>query len=155
MVIDAAHIHLMLNHLPVIGAPILLLLLTIGLARGSRELVTVSLVLVIGLAAASAVVYLTGEPAEELIEHAPWFPKALAESHEESATVALVGMLATGALSAAALVFHRRTWGGRWLPRVVWGVLAVSTLLLGWTGWSGGQIRHDEIRSTAGGRLPK
>ena len=42
MQIDAAHVHLMLNHLPVIGAPLLLLLLTIGLLRGSRELVTVS-----------------------------------------------------------------------------------------------------------------
>ena len=41
MLIDAAHVHLMLNHLPVIGAPLLLLLLTIGLLRGSRELVTV------------------------------------------------------------------------------------------------------------------
>ena len=37
MPIDTAHIHLMLNHLPVIGAPLLLLLLTIGLVRGSRE----------------------------------------------------------------------------------------------------------------------
>lgn len=155
MGIDAAHLHLMLNHLPVIGAPILLLLLTIGLVRGPRELVTVALALVVGLAAAGAVVYLTGEPAEDLIKQAPWFPDALAETHEESAAVALVVVLATGALSVGALVFRRRMWGGRWLPRLVWGALAVSTLLLGWTAWSGGQIRHDEIRSNAGARLPR
>ena len=152
MGIDAAHLHLMLNHLPVIGAPILLLLLTIGLVRGPRELVTVTLALVMGLAAASAVVYLTGEPAEELIEHTPGFPEALTERHEESATVALVATLVTGAVSAAALVFRRRDWGGRWLPRIVWGTLAASTLLLGWTAWSGGQVRHDEVRPAAAAR---
>jgi hypothetical protein len=149
MGLDAAHVHLMLNHLPVIGAPILLLILTFGLVRGSRELVTVTLALVIGLAAATALVYLTGEPAEELVERTPWFPEALTESHEESATVALVGTLVTGALAAAALFLRRGSWSGRWLPRMVWGALTASTLLLGWTAWSGGQIRHDEIRSSA------
>jgi hypothetical protein len=150
MGIDAAHLHLMLNHLPVIGAPIALVLLTVGLVRRSSELVTVALVLIIGLAAASALVYVTGEPAEELVEHAPWFPEALTERHEDSATVTLVATLVTAALAIAAFAFRRRSWGGRWLPRIVWGTLAASTLLLGWTAWSGGQIRHDEIRPTAG-----
>jgi hypothetical protein len=149
MAIDIAHVHLMLNHLPVIGAPILLLILTIGLVRGSRDLVTVSLALIIGLGVATALVYLTGEPAEELLERRPWFPESLTESHEESALVALIGTLVTGVLAAAALVLRRGIWSGRWLPRIVWGALTASTLLLGWTAWSGGQIRHDEIRSSA------
>jgi hypothetical protein len=147
MPLDAAHIHLMLNHLPVIGAPLLLLLLTIGLLRGSSELVTVSLALVVGLAVATGLVYLTGEPAEELVERAPWFHKALAETHEEHATVSLVAVLVTGALAGAALALRRRSKGAVWLPRLAWGGLAVSTVLLGWVGWSGGQIRHEEVRS--------
>jgi hypothetical protein len=149
MPIDAAHVHLMLNHLPVIGAPLLLLLLTIGLLRGSRELVTVSLVLVVGLGVATGLVYLTGEPAEELVERASWFRDALAESHEEQATVSLVAVLVTGALAGAALAFRRRPGAGVWLPRAVWGALALSTILLGWTAWSGGQIRHEEVRASA------
>jgi hypothetical protein len=124
MPLDAAHVHLMLNHLPVIGAPLILLLLTIGLLRGSRELVTVSLVLVVGLAVATGLVYLTGEPAEELVKHTPWFHDTLAERHEEHATVSLAAVLVTG-------------------------LLALSTVLLGWTGWSGGQIRHEEVRAAA------
>ena len=149
MPIDAAHVHLMLNHLPVIGAPFLLLLLTIGLWRGSRELVTISLVLVVGLAVATGLVYLTGEPAEELVERASWFRDALAESHEDQATVSLVAVLVTGALASAALAFRRRPAAGVWLPRVTWGALALSTILLGWTAWSGGQIRHEEVRASA------
>jgi hypothetical protein len=149
MPLDAAHVHLMLNHLPVIGAPLLLLLLAIGLLRDSRELVTVSLVLVVGLAVATGLVYLTGEPAEELVERASWFKEALAESHEEHATVSLVAMLVTGALAGSALAFRRRPGAAVWLPRVTWGALALSTVLLGWTGWSGGQIRHEEVRASA------
>ena len=149
MPIDVAHVHLMMNHLPVIGAPLLLLLLTIGLLRGSRELITISLVLVVGLAVATGLVYLTGEPAEELVEHASWFKESLAESHEEHATVSLVAVLVTGALAGVALALRRRAAGGVWWPRVTWGALALSTILLGWTAWSGGQIRHEEVRATA------
>jgi hypothetical protein len=139
----------MLNHLPVIGAPVLLLLLTLGLLRRSGELTLVALGLIVGLAAATALVYLTGGPAEELVERAPWFRELLTETHEEQATVSLVAALATGVLAAAALALRNRAWGGRWLPRAVWGGLAATTLLLAWTAWSGGQIRHDEVRAAA------
>jgi hypothetical protein len=70
MLIDAAHLHLMLTHLPVIGVPFLLLLLSIGLARRSTDVVTVALVLTVGLAIITGGVYLTGEPAEEALESA-------------------------------------------------------------------------------------
>ena len=151
MAIDAAHLHLILTHLPVIGGPFLLLLLSIGLARRSSEVVTVALLLTVGLAAATCGVYLTGEPAEEALEHTPWFPEQLTDSHEDRAAVALAVTLATGALAVMALVFRR---AGRWLPRLVWSGLLLSTLALGWTAWSGGQIRHEEIRSPAVGQSP-
>ena len=150
MPLDAAHVHLMLNHLPVVGAPLLLLLLTVGLLRGPRELVSLSLVLTLGLALTTAAVYLTGEPAEELVEHAPWFREALAESHEEHATASLVAVLATGVLAGAAFMLRARASIGPRLARITWIGLALSTLLLGWTAWSGGQIRHEEVRTERG-----
>jgi hypothetical protein len=147
MSFDAAHIHLMLNHLPVIGAPLLLLLLTIGLLRRSGELVGVSLVLAVGLAIVTAAVYLTGEPAEEKVEHASWFRESLAETHEEQAEASLVTVLATGVAATAALVFRRRPRAGTRLAALTWAGLLLSTAMLGWTAWSGGKIRHEEVRS--------
>ena len=146
MPIDAAHLHLMLTHLPVIGVPFLLLLLSIGLARRSTEVVTIALVLTVGLAIATGGVYLTGEPAEEALEHTRWFQESLTDAHEDRAAVALVTTLATGVLAVMALVLRG---AHRWLPRLVWSGLLLSTLALGWTAWSGGQIRHDEIRPRA------
>ena len=111
----------MLNHLPVIGAPLLLLLLTLGRLRRSRELTLVSLSLIVGLAAVITPVYLTGEPAEKLVEHAPWFREALTETHEEQATVSFVAALVTGVLAAAALVFRSRPGAARWLTPARYG----------------------------------
>lgn len=147
MTFDAAHLHLMLNHLPVIGAPLLLILLGIGLLRRSSELITVSLALVVALALATVLVYITGEPAEELVEHAPWFQHALVERHEDHAAIALAASLASGVAAVAGLVFRRRAGAEPWLARATWVILLIATLLFGWTGWSGGQIRHDELRA--------
>jgi hypothetical protein len=146
MRIDAAHLHLMLTHLPVIGGPFLLLLLSIGLARSSTDVVTVALVLTVGLAITTGGIYLTGEPAEEALQSTPWFQESLTDAHEDRAAVALVSTLATGVLAVMALVLRRAS---RALPRLVWAGLLLSTLALGWTAWSGGQIRHDEIRPRA------
>jgi hypothetical protein len=114
MPLDLAHVHLMLNHLPVVGAPLLLLLLTIGFPRGSRELIVVSLALVVALAVVTGLVYLTGEPAEHLVQHAPWFRDALAEIHEENATVSLLAVAATGVLAGLALILRGRPTAGSW-----------------------------------------
>jgi uncharacterized membrane protein len=147
MTFDAAHLHLMLNHLPVIGAPLLLILLGIGLLRRSSELIRVSFALIVALALASALVYITGEPAEELVEHAPWFQHALLERHEDHAAIALGASLVSGVAAIAGLVFQRRPGAERWLAQATWVILLIATLLFGWTGWSGGQIRHDELRA--------
>ena len=149
MSLDAAHVHLMLNHLPVVGAPLLLLLLGIGLLRGSRELVSVALGLTALLAVATGLVYLTGEPAEGLVEHASWFRESLVEAHEERAAVSLAAVLATGVLAMTALAFRGRPRAGAHLARLTWAGLAISTVLLGATAWSGGQIRHEEVRAEA------
>jgi len=147
MPIDAAHLHLALTHLPVIGAPFLLLVLTIGMLRRWNEVVTVALALALGLAAVTGVVYLTGDPAEELVERTAWFSESITELHEERAAVALAGTVVTGLLATAALLLRSKR---QWLARLTWAGLLVSTLLLGWTAWSGGQIRHDEIRAATG-----
>lgn len=152
MSLDAAHVHLMLNHLPVVAAPLLVLFLTIGLLRGSRELVTVSLVLAAGVALVTGLIYLTGEPAEEMVEHAPWFRETLVETHEQRATVSLVAVMATGVLATAAIILRGSPRAGSRLARLTWAGLVLSSILLGWTAWSGGQIRHEEVRASAAAR---
>jgi len=147
---DAAHLHLMVNHVPVLGTIIVALLLGWGLIKGSRELMRTAFGAAVIVALLSYPVFLTGGRAEDRVGDMPWATERLIENHEEQAEIALVVMLATGVLAGAALWFSRR---GRPVPKTAAGgvvaALAVSAGLFGWAALSGGVIRHDEIRSAA------
>jgi hypothetical protein len=152
---NTAHLHLMVNHLPVIATPLVAVLLVWGLWRRSREVIRVAVGAAVIIAAASYPVFLTGEPAEDQLEDASWIKERMVHEHEERAEVALIAMLITGALAAVGVWQSR---GGREVPRRTAGItlagLALSAGLFGWTALAGGRIRHDEIRSTATASAP-
>lgn len=145
-----AHLHLMLNHVPVVGLPIALLLLAVALLRRSTELAKASLELIALVAAVTIVVQLTGESAEELIKKLPDFSEALVEHHEEAALTATIGMSVLGLVALAVLVLFR---GAATIPSWIGGgILLMGILvggLMGWVANLGGQIRHTEIRPVA------
>jgi uncharacterized membrane protein len=143
------HLHLLLNHVPVIGTVIALALLALATLRGDDRLGRVSLGLLAVLAAAAVATFLTGEPAEEAVEHVAGVPGALIERHEEAALLATIALGVMGALAAGWLLFFRR----RPLSRgVMLGLLLAALVPAGamaYTANLGGQIRHPEIRTAA------
>jgi hypothetical protein len=152
---NPAHLHLMFNHLPVVGVPLVAALLGWALFRRSRELYRVALGGAVILAALTYPVFLTGEPAEERVEDASWMRERLVHEHEERAEAALIAVLVTGAMAAFGLW---QTRGERKPNFTTGGItlagLAISTGLLGWTAQLGGPIRHDEIRTEATAAAP-
>jgi uncharacterized membrane protein len=150
------HLHLLFNHVPVIGTVIALCLLAFAALRGDDRIGRVSLGLLAVLAAAAVATYLTGEPAEEAVEGVAGIPRALVERHEEAALLATIALGAMGALSAGWLLLFRR----RPLSRgVMLGLLLLALAPAGAMAYAanlGGQIRHTEIRAgattAAGGR---
>jgi hypothetical protein len=91
--------------------------------------------------------YLTGEPAEEEIEHMQGFDEKLVDQHEDGGMITLIVILVTGAAAVGALALAR---GGKDLPpglvRLVLVGLLLSSGLAAWTALVGGQIRHPELR---------
>jgi uncharacterized membrane protein len=144
-----AHIHLALNHVPVIGLPIALLVLGWALVRRSTELTRTSFGLLVLLAIVTLLVQLTGEPAEDLIEGLPGVLESAIERHEEAAMIGTIGMTALGLLAFLGLWKIRAGRAlSRWFSPVV---LLGGVLLAGYFVWVanlGGQIRHSEIRPT-------
>ncbi|HEY5940405.1 MAG TPA: hypothetical protein VIT87_06260 [Gemmatimonadales bacterium] len=149
-----AHIHLAISHVPVIGILIVLLLLVIATLRRSTELTRASYVLLVLMAASAVIVYLTGEPAEELVENLPGFSEAIVEEHEEVALIATIGMGVLGLVALVRLIrFRAPRIAPAWYDR---GVLLLALLMGGvmaWTANLGGQIRHSEIRADRGATL--
>ena len=145
------HIHLLINHVPVIGTVVLLALLAFAIWWGKPELTEAALVGFAVLAVVGVAVYLTGEPAEEVAEGLPSFSEALLENHEETALMATILLGAFGALALGGVLTFRSK--GRGIPGWFAGfalVLAlVATGAMGFTAWRGGQLAHPEIRAAA------
>jgi hypothetical protein len=143
------HAHLILNHVPVVGAVIGSLLLAYAVIRRNSEVGKIALALFTALAAVSVVVFLTGEPAEEAVEHLAGFPSSITEEHEELARVAMICTAAFGVLAFGALVYYRRRVLPRWfIASSLLVGLTISSLMAA-TANLGGQIRHSEIRAGA------
>jgi uncharacterized membrane protein len=144
---NGAHLHLLLNHLPVIGTIFGLLLLLFALLRKSEEVKRVALGVFVFAALAAVPTYLTGEPAEEVAEHLPGVAKALIESHEEAALFALIAAGLTGLVSLGGLFLSRRADKlPQWMVIAPLALALITSGLMGWTANLGGQIRHTEIR---------
>jgi uncharacterized membrane protein len=146
---STVHLHLLLNHFPIVGSIFASAILVLAVARKSSELAKLAFGAFAVLGILSILVYLTGGSAEEAVERLPGISEAVIERHEEAALAATIAIGVIGALSAVLLLWYRR----RILPR-----LAVSAMLVGAMGVAGlmayaanlgGQIRHTEIRSGA------
>jgi uncharacterized membrane protein len=147
------HLHLALNHVPVLGALFGALLLAMGLVRRSDELQRVSLWALALLAAVSIPIKFTGDFASEALAAKGGAPATitlepkLLNTHEQAADQATTGVFLLGLVAAAGLFAAR---GGRALPK--WAVITslglalVTFLLMARTANLGGQLRHPEIR---------
>ncbi|MBI4442172.1 MAG: hypothetical protein HY649_02210 [Acidobacteria bacterium] len=150
-----AHVHLVLNHIPIFGTLFGFLLLLVAVSRRSEELKKVSLAIFVLAGLLTVAVYLTGEPAEEVVEHLSGVSEAFIEEHEESALVSLILMEVVALLSVVALYASRKSnsVSQRW-AYICLLTSWISLLAVGWTSHLGGQIRHTETRSEVTATTP-
>ena len=145
---NATHLHLLLNHFPIIGTLLGLGVMMYGYVADSHEVKKAALWTWAAMALIAIPVFLTGEPAEESVEELAGVSESFIHEHEEAAEWALWLMEALGILSLLSLVFFK-------LKPALSKTLLLISLLLGLltfgamarTGYLGGQIRHSEIRS--------
>ena len=151
---NPAHLHLLTNHLPVLGTIFALCLLLFALFRKSDELKKVSFGIFFLVALLSIPSYVSGEPAEDQVENIATVSKAFLEQHEDAAKVAFVGVLVLGALGLVGLLRYRFSkCACNWFSPVVLVAALVVTATMMWTANLGGKIRHSEIRGGTGAAI--
>ena len=144
---NGAHLHLLLNHIPVIGTAFALLLLAFGMWRKSDEIKKAAFWALALAAASSVAAYLTGEPAEDVIKGAG-LSTALVEPHEEAAGAAFWASIVVGVGAVGGLFWFRGVKPVK--PAAASAVLVGAVIvaaLMAWAAFLGGKIRHTEFHS--------
>lgn len=142
---NAAQLHLALNHLPVVGSLFVALLLGWALFRRSDELLRTALGGIVLVTLLCFPAYFTGEPAEELVRHLPGITAEPVKAHEEAAEKTFTVLFVVGVAALAALVWRRRQPIPRWVGWCLLAALLGAGAMLGWTANLGGKIRHPEL----------
>ena len=145
---NEAHLHLMINHIPLVGIGFVTVLLVVSLIMKNSTLINVSLIFVILVALWAIPAYLTGEPAEEIVEDLPGISERMIEEHEEAAETAFIFVEAVGGLALLTLIVRRfSAKSGMVLTLLTLVGIITGGGLIAWTANLGGKINHPEIRS--------
>jgi uncharacterized membrane protein len=144
--VNYAHLHLLLNHVPVIGSIIGLGLLLISSFGKNEDLRRASYIVFAAIALLTIPAFLSGFGAQQMIK-GPGVSDALIRRHEGSALLSLWFMELTGALALIGLWQSQTTARpSRWNVSAVLLFSLLSVVLIGRTGNTGGDIRHPEVR---------
>jgi len=149
---DAVHIHLIINHVPVILAISALLLLIISLFNHKKEYRNIAFAGFVIAAIFSFISFESGESAEDVVENIAGVTHDVIENHEHAAETARWLMLVLGVAGLAGLTYFRdeKKKGYQlflYISMIV-GIIAVGYLV--YTGYLGGLIRHTELISAPG-----
>lgn len=143
---NPTYVHLLLNHIPILGSAFGALLLLYAFMIKSNSVKDAALLAFIITALFTVPVFLSGEPAEESVESIAGISKAAIEEHEESAEVALWMMEALGVLSLITFVLRKKEneLSGKLTAATLFFAL-IAFALMARTGSEGGKIRHTEL----------
>ncbi|MDA9056301.1 hypothetical protein N9K49_00440 [Flavobacteriaceae bacterium] len=145
---DATHLHLILTHFPIVGTIIGIGILAYGLFTKNDDIKKVALVTFMLMTILTIPVFLTGEEAEETVEHIAGISEQLIENHEEIAEKAIWLMGLLGFLSFINLLVIIKKLSFAKMISLITLIVSLGTFgLFAKVGSTGGDIRHSEIRT--------
>jgi len=142
-----AHLHMVVNHFPIIGTIFGLGILIFGIFLKNNSLKNTAYFLFIIAAVFGFLSMNTGEGAEEMVEDFPNIGKKIIHEHEEIAEKLALVLYALGLVSIIGLYLTIKNNAKANLVSYLAVIIAVVAVFLGkQVGTSGGEIRHTEIR---------
>ena len=146
-----SHLHLLVNHFPIIGTIFGLGILISGMLLKNNSVKYTAYILFIVAAVFSAFSMGTGEGAEELVEDLPNIGKQIIHEHEEIAEKFAIIMYATGLFGLLSLYTSIKNHKLAKTVSFITLILALFAVVFAKSvGTTGGDIRHTEIRANSG-----
>ena len=144
---SGAYLHLLLNHFPVMGMFFSVAFLIVAMFTRNQHTYKAALYLILFTALMTIPVYLSGDPAEAVIDHLPTFSEKLLSAHEKFAEKAAWLIWVNGALAVIGLCFAlTQKKLPAWLSPLLLLLSLASLAAAAWTNKLGGKISHVELR---------
>lgn len=139
------YLHLILNHIPVLTLPIVLIFLLYSFLRKSENMIRFALLMTMLTSLSVLPVYLSGESAETIVEKVIPTQKDVIHSHEEAAEKALVLTLLVSVTTFFVLISFLKLKAAKFGITLVilTGIFSFTSLV--YTAYLGGKIRHTEF----------
>lgn len=147
---NAVHLHLLLNHLPILAVIFGLMVMISGFILKNSTIKYVALAFFILAAIIVVPANQTGESAEDAVEKIPGMSHQIIEEHEEATKPFFIGTLILGALAILTAWLERKKKAFAlklYIPLCI--VASVLSFLAVRAGNSGGQIRRPDLRTGA------
>ncbi|HVZ19710.1 MAG TPA: hypothetical protein VG871_01535 [Vicinamibacterales bacterium] len=143
---NMAHLHLLLNHVPTVGATVAVGLLILSFFRRDEKLKLVSLELFFAIAVLTLPAFMSGVAAREQIRHDAGISDTAMRIHQDAALGAFAVQEFAGFLAWVALwQARRRRRSSPGLVPVTFGLAVVALALMARAATLGGDIHHPEI----------
>ena len=144
---NEAHLHMVVNHFPIIGTILAIGILIAGLLSKNRSIINTSYVLFVIGAIFGILSMNTGEGAEELVEDMPGIGWKIILEHEELAEKMVLLLDILGVLSLVGFYFqYKKNAKEKLVSYIILLIGIASFFVIQKVGTSGGEIRHTEIR---------
>jgi len=145
-----AHLHMVVNHFPIIGTLFGLGILITGIVMKNNIIKNIAYVLFCISAIFGFASMFTGEGAEEIAENLPSVTDQIIHEHEEMAEKLALVLYVLGGISLVGLYLNFKNYTKANLVSYFVFVVALVAVFLGkQTGTTGGEVRHTEIRANA------
>ena len=148
---NQAHIHLIVNHVPIMGSLFAAVLLGAGVLQKNLSLTRAGLVAVLVAGLLCLPAQLTGAGAAAIVQNMPRVSRALIQNHSEAAELGFWALeVAAAAALFSLLLLKNASPRAKLLTLLTLVLTFISFGMLARAGSLGGQIRHTEIREGFG-----
>lgn len=142
-----AHIHLLVNHFPILGAYFIIVMFIIALLFKNVFLQKVSLWFLVGTALFTLIAYKSGDGAKSAVQGMPQVSDPMIQAHQQAALYGLIVMFFAGCIALGGIILYSKKPTLPLYFRIsVMVILVISVVVLTYVGFLGGQIMHPEIR---------
>jgi uncharacterized membrane protein len=150
MIMDGLQLHLLTNHLPIVGTFAALLVVLVGMIRRSDAAISAGLIVYAVMAFTAVPAYLSGEEAEERVERIAGINEGAIHEHEEMAELTLWLTVISGVLAVGAVVAHSRNMKISSKIALAFVIIAIAAFAqAARTGHEGGKIRRPDLGNSA------